>query len=113
MEYEENLNSPVRLRICLRQVLRRVYHGASTQYLVVDPLSVRWMYRLLVAAVILDSHTSDAVRMRGGPKDQYYLLENRPRICSTVHACDWDAQACYSTRLMLVGSVNAKGSKGK
>jgi len=103
----------VRLRNSLSKVLRRVQHGASTHYLVVDPLSVRLMYRLLVAAVISDLHTTDAVQMRGGPKDQYYLLENRPCICSTVHTCDWVAPACYSTRLMLVGSVNAKGSKGK
>lgn len=88
-------------------------HGASTHYHVVDPMSVRWMYRLSVAAVISDLHSTDAVQMRGGPKDQYYLLENRPRICSTVHTCVWDAPACYSRRLMLVGSVNAKGSNGK
>lgn len=76
------------LRNSLGLLPRRTQHVEPTHNIVVDPIGIRWMYRLLVAAVISDLHSSDAVQMRGGPKDQYYLLEHRPRICSTVHTCD-------------------------
>jgi hypothetical protein len=103
----------VRATNSLRQVLGRMPRGVPTHNFAVDSKCIRWMYGLLVAAVISDLHTACAVQMRGGPKDQYYLLENWPRHCSTVHTRYWDAPACFCCLTVIVGSVNANESKGR